>query len=564
MTNLMKKIRHRRFKIKTNNELRFVVETSTGSRLEMTVDNLSLMGIGCWLTGTLKEEMGIQLGQIIPSSKLTTPNHEFALGRLVARSIHEDDAKNTFIGFSTVDAKVPLDGSLSIYFDHELDDSDSPFDLELSPGKFSLASFAENHSSNVDLFSKVHQFNVFMKDWRKTSKFSYMNVRKPSMGQRVSLSKVRRNGRNDYVIMGSNDYLGLASHPRVLDAAKKAVDQYGFGATGSPLTTGVSEVHMELSDYLAKLFQKEKVILFNSGYAANLGLISGLTQAQDLIVADMLSHASIQDGMQLSRATSRFFKHNDFVHFEKLLTESRDQYSGCLAITEGVFSMDGDGPQLDEFVNIAQRHKARVLVDEAHSFGVVGPTGLGTCEKFGVINQTDLIMGTFSKICGGIGGFVATSEEVANWLYFWSRAHMFSVSIPPSTAAAALEALRIFREDMTILNQLRQNIQHFKNGLASLGYRLPAQHESAVLPVVIGDEQKMEVMNKVMMDAGVFVIPIVYPAVSRTQCRFRFTVMATHTVSDLDYVLNVLELAMEKADFRFSDSVKSGAHKKAA
>lgn len=560
MNEITKRMRYRRFKIKADAEIKFTIDTATGSRFVLKLENASLTGLGAVsvveLTPAVLAEEGLELGAIIPAAKISFKDHEYSLGRMVLRSSIDKNGI-VHLGFSTVDGRVPVDGPMSMFFDEEFDDLHSPYEFEISPEKFSLANFAEGHSNNVDLFNKLHQFSVFMRDWEKTPKFSYKNVRLPSMGHRIRLAKKRRNGREDYIIMGSNDYLGLASHPDVREAAKKAVDEYGFGSTGSPLTTGVTEVHLELSDYLAKMLQKEKVILFNSGYAANVGIISGLIQAQDLVVSDMISHASIQYAMQMCRGTSRFFKHNNVEHLEKVLKDQREQYSGCLVVTEGVFSMDGDVAPLDQVIRMAQKNKARVMVDEAHSFGVIGQTGLGACEKYGVTHQADIIMGTFSKICGGIGGFAATTEEVADWLYFWARAHMFSVSIPPSTAAAALKALQIFREDKSLLANLRANIQHFKTGLASLGYRLPHDHESAVIPVIVGDEKKLQVMNKILMDAGVFVIPIVYPAVSRSNCRFRFTVMATHSVSDLDYVLNVLELAMEKAQFRFEDVAES-------
>jgi glycine C-acetyltransferase len=563
MNDLSKRMRHRRFQIKPDADIVFTIETSTGSRFELKLDNVSLSGLAARTEQAIDlSEEGLELGSIIPAAKIAFKGHEYALGRLVLRS-NIPQEKGMLIGFSTVDSKVPVDGDLSQYFAQEFDDAHSVYEFELSPDKFSMANFAEGQSTNVDLFNKVHQFSVFMKDWSKTPKFSYKNVRLPSMGHRIRLSKKRRNGREDYIIMGSNDYLGLASHPEVLAAAKKAIDDYGFGSTGSPLTTGVTEAHLELSDFLAKMLQKEKVILFNSGYAANVGIISGLLQTQDMVVADMLAHASIQDAMQMCRGTSRFFKHNSVEHLDKVLRENRDQYSGCLVVTEGVFSMDGDVAPIDEVIRVAQKNKARVMVDEAHSFGVIGQTGLGACEKYGVMEQADVIMGTFSKICGGIGGFAATTEEVADWLYFWARAHMFSVSIPPSTAAAALKALQIFRENRSLLMNLRANVQHFKAGLASLGYRLPSDHESAVVPVIVGDEKKLQIMNQILMEAGVFVIPIVYPAVGRKNCRFRFTVMATHSISDLDYVLNVLELAMEKAQFKFED-VSSATNKKNA
>ena len=555
MSELNKRLRHRRFKLKDSAEVLFTIETPTGTQQNLIVDNVSLTGIGAWCTQNELADDGLEVGAIVPLTKITLQNREYSLGRMVVRAAEEIDGK-CWLAFSCVDAKIPVDGPLSKHFANELTDAKSAMEFELSPERFSLANFVENQPAGVDLFAKVHQFHVYIKDWQKTSKFSYRNVRKPSMGHRVNLARPRKNGRTDYIVMGSNDYLGLATHPEVLEAAKQAIDDYGFGSTGSPVTTGITEVHMELCDYIAKLFNKERVVLFNSGYAANVGLISALMNPQDLVIADMYAHASIQDGMQMSRGTTRFFKHNNLEHLQKTFSDAREQYAGCLLITEGIFSMDGDSPKLDKIVNLARQHRARLMVDEAHSFGVLGPSGLGACEKFGVLNQTDLIMGTFSKIGGGIGGFVATSEEVADWLYFWARSHMFSISIPPSTAAAALKALQIFRHDRSLLENLRKNIVHFKQGLAHIGYHLHHDHdpESAVIPVVVRDEKKLDIMNKILMDAGVFVIPIVYPAVSRTNCRFRFTVTSNHSVSDLDFVLNVLETAMEKADFKFEEN----------
>ncbi|MEK7356128.1 MAG: aminotransferase class I/II-fold pyridoxal phosphate-dependent enzyme [Bdellovibrionota bacterium] len=384
---------------------------------------------------------------------------------------------------------------------------------------------------------------------KKSDRYGNNNVRLPSMGARVNLERKRKNGRNDYLIMGSNDYLGLAAHPEVLKVSKEAIDKYGFGSTGSPLTTGISDLHEELGHFLASMFKKEKCILFNSGYAANLGTISGLIQNQDLVVADMIAHASIQDGMKMSNGTSRFYKHNNVQHLDNLLGEIRKDHCGSLVVTEGVFSMDGDVAPIDEIVKIARKHKSRIMVDEAHSFGVIGPKGLGGCEKYGMLDQVDIVMGTFSKIAGGIGGFICTTEDVADWLYWLARSHMFSVSIPPSTAAAALKALQIFQSDRSIVQNLQANIKHFAHGLRSLGFDISPNHESAVLPAVIGDQEKLGVMNKHLMDAGVFVVPVPYPAVSRTKIRFRFTVMATHTTSDLDYALNVLESAMLAAKF---------------
>ncbi|HVK60404.1 MAG TPA: aminotransferase class I/II-fold pyridoxal phosphate-dependent enzyme, partial [Bdellovibrionales bacterium] len=454
------------------------------------------------------------------------------------------------VGLSTVDGRVPVDGALSRHLTETIGDETNAYEYELNSEKFSLADFRENSENNVDLFSKAQKYGVFFRDWEKSDRYGNNNVRLASMGPRVNLKRKRKNGRNDYLIMGSNDYLGFSSHPEVLKAAKDAIDKYGFGSTGSPLTTGISDIHEQLSALLAQMFHKEKVILFNSGYAANLGTIAGLIQAQDLVVSDMIAHASIQDGMKMAQGASRFFKHNNVQHLDGLLEEHRKDYAGSLVVTEGVFSMDGDVAPLDEIVKVARKHKSRIMVDEAHSFGVIGATGLGGCEKYDVLDQVDIVMGTFSKISGSIGGFIATSNDVADWLYWLARSHMFSVSIPPSTAAATLKSLEIFNRDKSILQSLQANIKHFSNGLRSLGFDISQNHESAVLPAVIGDQEKLGIMNKHLMDAGVFVVPVPYPAVSRTKIRFRFTVIASHTTSDLDYALNVLESAMEKADFR--------------
>lgn len=551
MSDLIRRMRHRRFQIKPDAEVMFHVELPTGTKLTLPLDNVSLTGLGVW-SAELPPDEQIHVGTLVPAAKITFKDHEYTLGRMVLRTTGLRDGRQ-FFGFSCVDAKIPVDSPLSKHFMQTLEEPDAPFEFELSPDRFSMASFAETASSNVDIFGKVHQFSVFMRDWRKTAKFSYENIREASQGPRIALDRKRRGGRQDYIIMGSNDYLGLAAHPEVKEAAKKAIDDYGFGSTGSPVTTGITRLHVDLSEKLAKMFKKDRVVLFNSGYAANVGIISSLVQAQDLVVADMLAHASIQDAMQMSKGAARFFKHNSVAHLRRVMREHRDQYAGCLLVSEGVFSMDGDVAPVDELVKTAKDHKARLMIDEAHSFGVIGETGMGAVEKYNAYQDVDVIMGTFSKIGGGIGGFAAVSEEVADWLWCWARAHVFSVSIPPSTAAAALKAIEIFERDRERLTKLRENLAHFKKGLSQLGYHLPASHESAVVPVIVGDEKKLEIMNSVLMEHGVFVVPIVYPAVSKNNCRFRFTVMATHTQSDLDLVLNILEMAMLKADFKFSD-----------
>ncbi|MGZ3776002.1 MAG: aminotransferase class I/II-fold pyridoxal phosphate-dependent enzyme, partial [Bdellovibrio sp.] len=335
-----------------------------------------------------------------------------------------------------------------------------------------------------------------------------------------------------------------------------------FGSTGSPVTTGTTAIHNELCEKLALLHNKKSALLFNSGYAANIGIITAITTANDLIIADQLCHASIQDAMQMSKATSRFFKHNDSQHLRQILEKERESYNGALVITEGVFSMDGDTARLDEIYAVAREFNCRIMVDQAHCFGVVGPKGLGIVDKYNLSREVDIIMGTFSKICGGIGGFVTASEEVVEWIRMFGRSQLFSVSIPPSTAAAVLKSLELFSEDKTLHSKLLNNIQHFKKGLETLGYRFQHEQESAVIPVVIGDETKMGRMYQSLLDDGVWVVPIVYPAVGRKNCRFRFTIMATHSVAELDYALSALEKAMIKVGHTFEQTNSNETIKK--
>lgn len=554
MSNIQKAMRNRRFKVKPESGITLTVESNTGVVLQLRLENCSLSGLGASMDGEVPEGEGFEQGEILPASKLTWGLNEIGMGRLVVRRVSSstNNGNSASLGLSTIDSRVPIDGPLSRFLEDLLESEGAAHEMELSSEKFSLAHFMDSSQSSVDLFSKCQSFSVFLQEWRKSPKFMYQTVREPSKGSRVTLNHRRKSGGNEFIIMGSNDYLGLSTHPEVLEAAKAAIDTYGFGSTGSPVTTGRTVVHEELCELLARTFKKDKALLFNSGYAANIGAMTGLTTAGDLIIADMLCHASIQDGMLMSKATSRFFKHNDPVHLEKILREHRDSHNGCLIVTEGIFSMDGDVGKVDKVVELARQYNARTFLDEAHSFGVLGDTGLGAWEKFGQGRKVDILMGTFSKICGGIGGFLVGDEEVIDWMSFFARSQMFSVSIPPSTAAAALKALEVFRREKHLVTQLHENIRYFTDGLRSMGYVLGENHESAVIPVTIGDEEKMGIMNRIFIDHGIFVVPIVYPAVSRNSCRFRFTMMSTHTRSDLDFVLLVLEKAMNEAKFSFN------------
>lgn len=562
MSKIDQQIRSKRFKIKPESNLYLTIDFNTGEQCKFKVSDCSSTGLRGFCDGNHSLTKQPEQGVIITASKLSWGTSEYALGRLVFRRSF-DSTSGLDYAFSTVDIKVPVGGAISKLLDIQFDSLDDGKTEELSSDKFSLAHFVESEYSNIDLFDRMRKFDTFRVQWERSKKYGYKTVREASKGERINLSRIRKGHRNDYIVLGSNDYLGLGSHPEVVSAAHKALDLYGFGSTGSPVTTGTTDLHNELCEKIAKIHKKEAAILFNSGYAANIGIISAVTAANDLVIADALCHASIQDAMQMSKATSRFFKHNDTQHLEQILSKERENFNGCLVITEGVFSMDGDTAKLDEIYYLARKYNCRIMVDQAHCFGVVGPNGLGICDKYNLLRETDIIMGTFSKIGGAIGGFATGSVELIEWLRAFSRAQVFSVSLPPSTVAAVSAALDVFVNNKNILNNLHANIDHFVKSLESLGYKFTSKQESAVIPVVVGDEAKLGIMYQSLLDDGVLCIPIVYPAVSRKNCRFRFTMMATHSKSDLDYAIACLEKAMLKANFSF-DQLNKEEKKKVA
>jgi len=534
------KVRQKRYKLKENSKLQLITEKEDGKNYSFNINDLSLRGLSVTSENSGQTPCHMVQGELLPASKIIGNDLELPLGRLVFR--HSD--QNNILGFSCVDIQLPIDGILSRYIDClEI----NPHELELNPDKFTIRDFTVDQGQEKDILSKCRTYSIMLREWEKTPRYQYKTIRHQSQGPRVSLTSQKK----EVILMGSNDYLGLAAHPEVISAAKNAMDTYGFGSTGSPLTTGQTVIHEELCEFLSHFVRKEKALLFNSGYAANIGIISGIARTNDLLVADFLAHASIQDAMKMAPSSSRFFKHNSMVHLEHILKTSRHKYAGCMILTEGIFSMDGDQPPLRKIAELAKKYDCRILLDEAHSLGVVGDKGRGTAIHQGAEDSMDLLMGTFSKCFGGIGGFVAGNREICDWLYWFARSHMFSVSIPPSTAAAVLAAGKIMVREPEIFDQLKHNIRYFVNGLINAGVPIKPDHASSVIPVLIRDEQKMGIMNRYMLEHGVFVVPIIFPAVKRSECRFRFTIMASHTVSDLDLALHIFLEAAKKAEVTF-------------
>jgi len=338
------------------------------------------------------------------------------------------------------------------------------------------------------------------------------------------------------IMCGSNNYLGLTTHPKVREAAIEAVRRYGTSCTGSRFLNGTLAMHEQLEAELADYVGKEAALVFSTGYQTNLGIISSLVGRGDVIIIDRDDHASIVDGCRLSLGEMKRYRHNDMADLERVL-QSVDADAGKLVIVDGVFSMGGDIALLPEIIPLCQRYGARLMVDDAHSIGVLGG-GRGTAAHFGVTDQVDLIMCTFSKSFASLGGFVAGSEPVIHYIKHHARSIIFSASMPPSNVAAALAALDVMRSEPERIERLMHNARKMKEGLTSLGFNT-GNSQTPVIPVIIGDDMLTFTMWRALFDAGVFVNPVIAPGVPPKQQLLRTSYMATHTEEQLDQVLEI-------------------------
>ncbi len=337
------------------------------------------------------------------------------------------------------------------------------------------------------------------------------------------------------VMMGSNNYLGLTHHPRVLEAAKSALERYGSGCTGSRFLNGTLDLHELLESRLAEFFGKEAALVFSTGYQANLGLISCLVGRGDVVLLDKLDHASIVDGAKMSYGETQRFHHADLAQLERLLQRNADK--GVMIIVDGVYSMEGDIADVPNLLKMAQRYGAALAVDDAHSVGVLGPKGDGTAAHFGLTDEVDIVVGTFSKSLASIGGFVAGSESVIHYLKHHSRPLIFTAALPPANTAGVLAALEVMIAEPHRRDRLWENTRRLQEGLRSLGFDIgPTQ--TPIVPVLIGPLDKTFMFWRRLFDAGVFTNPVVPPAVPPSECRLRTSLMATHTAEQIDFALD--------------------------
>ena len=342
------------------------------------------------------------------------------------------------------------------------------------------------------------------------------------------------------IIMSSYNYLGLLKDPRVMRASIEAIERYGTGASGVRLLTGTTSLHVDLENRIARFKGMDAAIVYNSGYVTNMAVISTIFDKQDVILVDYHSHQSIVDGCKLSGINAIKFNHNDMADLEQYL-QSIPLNQRKLIATDAVFSMDGDIAPMPEIVGLARNYNAYILVDEAHAFGVLGKTGRGINEYFGLKpDDIDIYMGTMSKALPSSGGYVAGARELIYYLKHASNSFIFSAALTPADTAAALRSLEILEEDSSCLERLRRNIDHFSGGLKDLGFET-MNSQTAIIPILVGDEWKAHEMAKQMNDRNVFVCPVVFPAVQKSMARIRNCVMANHTIKQLNYVLNAYE-----------------------
>lgn len=336
------------------------------------------------------------------------------------------------------------------------------------------------------------------------------------------------------LMMGSNSYLGLTNHPKVKEAAIQAIKKYGTGCAGSRFLNGTLDIHIELERELAILVGKEAALAFPTGYQANLGCIATMVLKGDLVITDKLDHASIIDGCTQSQGLMLRFNHNDMKSLEKVL--AKHEGNNMLIVVDGIFSMEGDIANLPEIVKLAAKYEASIMVDEAHSLGVLGKNGSGAAAHFGLTKESDIIMGTFSKSLASVGGFIAADEDSIGYLKHKSRALIFSASLPPASTASVLAAIKIMKEEPERIQQLWDNTNYMMNEFHKMGYNTGTSC-SPVIPLHVGDMMVAFKMWKRLGEEGVFINPVIPPAVPPNSCLIRCSFMATHTKQQLDFAL---------------------------
>ena len=383
----------------------------------------------------------------------------------------------------------------------------------------------------MDIFEKAFNFTT-AKEVKEAGLYPYFLAMEGNEGSEAIYQG------NRIIMCGSNNYLGLTTHPEVREAAQEAIKVFGTSCTGSRFLNGTLEMHLELEQELADFVGKDAALVFSTGMQVNLGTISSIVGKGEVAILDKDDHASILDGARLSWGVTKRFRHNDMADLERVL-KSIDKDKGKLLIVDGLFSMEGDIAPLPEIIPLCKKYGVRLMVDDAHAIGVLGG-GRGTAAHFDMTDEVDLIMGTFSKSFASLGGFIAGDSQVMDYIQHNARSLIFSASIPPANAAAALAALHIMRDEPERVDRLTEIAEKMRQGFTSLGFDI-GNSVTPVIPIIIGDDMKTFIFWRALLDNGVYVNAIISPATPPGRQLLRTSFMATHTDEQLDRVLGTFE-----------------------
>ena len=401
-----------------------------------------------------------------------------------------------------------------------------------------------NTLENETIFDKTKRLDAVLKSGIKTGNEALGMV---TMNKVQPDSKIREKDGSihDVIMLGSNSYLNLSTHPKVMQGAREALEKFGYGMGAVSNYAGITDIHKELEARIAKFYGTEDSIVFPSGYGANVGIVSALCGSNDIIINDAANHASIFDGCILSGAEVKIYPHRDMKYLERILSRIPDEKTGRLIITDGVFSMDGDIAPLDEIVKLAKKYNCAIMVDDAHGVGIVGKTGRGAAEHYNVMDEIDLHVGMLSKGPGGLGGYCAAKKEIVQYLRLYARSYFFSTALPASVAGGLNEVFKLLETDSAGREELMNKTDYLKKKLEKKGFDI-GHSQSAVVPVMIYNETTLFEMYEKLRRRGVYVNIVTYPAVRRKECRLRLCTMKDLSYDQLDKAVEIIaELGKE-------------------
>ena len=394
-----------------------------------------------------------------------------------------------------------------------------------------------------DPFGILERWEVWWRDALKRGYYLYSMPLESPPAARVAVHNTRTERTTGGLInFASYNYLGLSYRAEIIDASIRALKRYGLGAAGVPMLCGTTDIHEQLEYELAAYMGKPAALLFPTGYGANLGIISGLMRPGDTIIADQFAHASIVDGIRLSGVRPRFFRHNDAADLARKLGESKGKK---LVIVEGVYSMDGDMADMQQIVKVCRRHEARIFIDETHSLFIYGPNGRGVAEKAELYGEVDIVMGALSKTLGGIGGFVAGSWSLVEYLRVFANSRLFSGSLPPPVVAGVLKALDIVQREPQLRSKLWSNAKLMRERLQAAGIDTGISN-SQIIPIMVGDDMSAFAITEELFGKGVYINPINYPAVARNKARLRMSITSSHSEAEIEEGAKVVASVVAK------------------